>query len=554
LIIPHYEKKPQIPTEVISKLNGYITAGEVTSPKKFIYCAKRKKSLVPVFFSDSRMTSNLKELPIKQTFVDIGEVSLKALKYAFSDKSKVALTNETGHQFFQATAEGLVLSTGLNVILGERSSGKTWTLNTLAKNFDRVKYIRQFSLVEKSDDQEAERFNAVLRQNQSLFIEEYFKEFKGCVESVVDIDLEADDRAVEKYVSDLLQHAHETEKADTYSRTVMFGETDFPEESLSSLKNLIEAAMLLADNTEYRSLIDEFVSQASLKSLAIKLMEQFAKENELRLKKLWVNDLITSIKAELQRKTARTPIPDIDLYRIAMNRQSIKKFSQVTKSIRSENQIFSQDIQIYKIIAERRPFSGAGELKKLSKTQLAFSTAFQKYNDPYQFLKQLKAIAGLPSTDYYKYFVTIKYKILNRFGAEVSGGERSEFRLLQEISDALQFDMLLIDEPESSFDNVFLNSEVNQLIKEISQKMPVVIVTHNSTVGASIKPNFLIFTKRVVTNGTANYETYFGHPSDKELKSLYNGSQPNHKVILNCLEAGIQAYTERKNTYETLSN
>jgi ABC-type phosphate transport system ATPase subunit len=44
---------------------------------------------------------------------------------------------------------------------------------------------------------------------------------------------------------------------------------------------------------------------------------------------------------------------------------------------------------------------------------------------------------------------------LNRDGFEVSGGERSEFRLLQEIMVAQNYDVLLIDEPESSFDNFF---------------------------------------------------------------------------------------------------
>ena len=41
LLIPHYDKKPRIPENVILELNEYITAGEVTSPKKFIYCQRK---------------------------------------------------------------------------------------------------------------------------------------------------------------------------------------------------------------------------------------------------------------------------------------------------------------------------------------------------------------------------------------------------------------------------------------------------------------------------------------------------------------------------------
>lgn len=36
----------------------------------------------------------------------------------------------------------------------------------------------------------------------------------------------------------------------------------------------------------------------------------------------------------------------------------------------------------------------------------------------------------------------------------ISGGESAEFNLLQTIEDARNYDMLLIDEPESSFDNI----------------------------------------------------------------------------------------------------
>src|SRR5437762_5840826 len=56
--------------------------------------------------------------------------------------------------------------------------------------------------------------------------------------------------------------------------------------------------------------------------------------------------------------------------------------------------------------------------------------------------------------------------------------------------------MLLIDEPESSFDNLFLNSNVNRILKDISETMPVVVVTHNSTVGASVGADYVLYTSK----------------------------------------------------------
>ncbi|MEQ9716448.1 MAG: histidinol-phosphatase, partial [Candidatus Asgardarchaeum sp.] len=157
-------------------------------------------------------------------------------------------------------------------------------------------------------------------------------------------------------------------------------------------------------------------------------------------------------------------------------------------------------------------------------------------------------------TEYYKYYVSIEYKILNKYGYEVSGGERSEFNLLQEINDALQYDMLLIDEPESSFDNLFLKNDINELIKNISKTIPVVVVTHNSTVGASIKPDYVVYTKKIVLDNEVKYQIYSGYPSDKKLISLDGEAINNYNIMLNCLEAGEHAYKERGKSYEMLEN
>jgi len=136
----------------------------------------------------------------------------------------------------------------------------------------------------------------------------------------------------------------------------------------------------------------------------------------------------------------------------------------------------------------------------------------------------------------------------------VSGGERSEFRLLQEISDAQSYDVLLIDEPESSFDNLFLKSDVNQIIKGISETMPVVVVTHNSTVGASVGADYLLHTRKETENGKPVYRIYSGHPTDKSLCSVDGKTINSHDVLMNSLEAGAVAYEERRQGYEAVKD
>ncbi len=180
--------------------------------------------------------------------------------------------------------------------------------------------------------------------------------------------------------------------------------------------------------------------------------------------------------------------------------------------------------------------------------------AYNNYDNAYTFLQSLKGME-LEPTEYYKYFVDIEYKTLNKHDYPVSGGERSEFNLLHEISDALKQDLLLLDEPESSFDNIFLKSEVNELIKDIAKEIPVIVVTHNSTVGASIKPDYILYTEKKLETGNVRYRVYSGYPSSKELTSPEGDSIVNFDAMLNCLEAGIDAYTDRRiKSYEILKN
>jgi hypothetical protein len=191
---------------------------------------------------------------------------------------------------------------------------------------------------------------------------------------------------------------------------------------------------------------------------------------------------------------------------------------------------------------------------RVSGQRVGFSDAYSEYASPYKYLIALKENGAWTPSEFYKYFACIEYEILNKDGFKVSGGERSEFRLLQEIKDAQNFDYLLIDEPESSFDNLFLKGEANQMLKEISKTMPVVVVTHNSTVGASINADYIMYTSKEIEGDEIVYRRYSGYPSDKELCSVDGKTINNFQVTMNTLEAGEEAYVDRRGGYESIKN
>lgn len=550
LIIPHYDKKPNIKEETLLKFGENIFAGEVTSLKKFRTCIKEQDKLTPVIFSDCRFIEGMSTFPTRQTYVDATESTLRAIKGCLFDKAKVFLSKEEGNNFFQATDDGVILSTGLNVMIGERSTGKTYTLDKICNNFENAKYLKQFSLLQNDE----EKFKELVTTRHSLVSENYLKEFKDVIYDINEIDIKANNLKIEKYIESLKKYASENDRLDAFSKSKLYNESLFEIDELDNLKKLISATQLLIDNKEYRNLINKHISDESLKSLLIELIYTHNGIYQNNLKRNWINDLIKEVKVDLRFRSATPTIEDIDFSKIQLDKIKVQKFEEISKIIQTEKIIDSKEIRGFRVIARTKKYTGAGQLKAKSKRQLSFSDAFRNYNNPYSFLISLKNV-GIEETEYYKYFVDIEYKTLNRHGFEVSGGERSEFNLLHEISDALKYDILLIDEPESSFDNIFLKNEVDELIKDISKEIPVVIVTHNNTVGASIKPDFLLYTQKNVTNENVEYKIYFGHPTSKTLKNAAGEEIQNWEVLLNCLEAGQEAYYERKNrTYEILKD
>lgn len=551
ILIPHYEKGPALLLEKIPFLSKFITCGEVNSIKKFEACKKAEDKLTPVFFSDIRIKSDYTSFLARCTYVDVDTISISSIKQALSDKSKVALSVDNGHQLTDILSNGVKISTGLTVLLGERSSGKTHTLDEIEKNVDNPKYIRQFSLLTKDAELDEKKFEETLRNRCASISEDYLMPFKNVVEDVRTIFLDRDEAALDEYIKVLLKSASEADKEDVFSKTTLFSEPRFDSNDLTSLENLISAVNVLIENEEFAPIIYEFVSRKSLVGLSVALMKKYAEEKELLLKKDYLNDILDSIKIELRVRTSTSPIPDIDFYNLQMNKRKVARFIQITNAIKKKTTIFSKELHSFNVVATALPFAGAQELKNLSGKVLAFSDAFEKYEKPYDYLNVLKTKDELPVSDYYKYFVRIKYEVLNKYGFRASGGERSEYNLLEQLSDATQYDILLLDEPESSFDNLFLKSDVNKLIKDISQIVPVVVATHNNTIGASVKPDYIIYTRKVVSEtGEVTYQIFSGFPTSTVLTELGGEVINKHDVLLDCLEAGEPAYIERRTTYE----
>lgn len=384
-----------------------------------------------------------------------------------------------------------------------------------------------------------------------MFTEEYLADFKSMVDEIISIAKQnVASNGIEDFLDTLKHTAKEQEKTDIFSRAKLFNDSLYNERGLNSINSLISAVELLLNQELYKSVIEKHVNRNQLIDLLVDLIDVYKEEFKTKEIENKINPVLKSIKQQLELQSSSKPLPTLDLVSNIKREWKIKKFIEIVQQMQKSKMIKCDHIGDYYVVAKVRKFDTATDLKGNLSTKISLVDAFKNYSNPYLYLTDLIK-SGIPEADIYKCFAKIEYEVKNRYFVNVSGGERSEFNLYNELEDASNYDMLLIDELESSFDNPFLKKKINETIKLLSQKMPVFISTHNSTVGASIKADFIIYTAMEIDPDSKEplYGTYSGRITDKELINNEGVKIQTNTVLLDCLEAGVKAYEERRLTY-----
>lgn len=558
VLIPHYDKSPQLPKDVINSLGDFIVAGEVTSVKKFLYMQKDiHEVLTPVLFSDFRCSDTVDEnkYPVRHTFLDVNEVSVNALNICLRDKAKVTLTESDGNKLFCVFSDGQMLSTGLNIMYGRRSTGKTWTLNQIAAIFgERAKYIKQFELQNFGKDYTSEQFETDQKARLEGIVNIFFSPFKEVIEDVAQMPtLLSDDTEVDSYLKALIKRSEMESIKDVYSNSTLYDEIPYSVGGTNQLRSVINAVITLMESTQYHDLITAHIQTDNLRALLKVLIERLrAIEFSIQCRNL-SNDILNDVKSALQMQTALPAIPDIDFYEISKRQCKRESFDKIVNNIKRDRVIYQEKMHRFRIILRTRVFDNASDVKAGQGIGQSLVDAYSNYNNPLSYLKKLIDL-GIDTSKLHRLFVGVQYNILNENGYKVSGGEQSEFTFLQKIKDARTKDILLIDEPESSFDNMFLKKDINNFLKGISEEMPVVISTHNNTIGGSISPDYILYTEKVIEEGEAKYKRYSGYATDTSLKTVDGEEIENYQITIDSLEAGEEAYQERNTLYGILRN
>lgn len=556
LIIPHYKKDPQIPASIIQQLAGFIIAGEVDSPKKWERCHKDLESLTPVLFSDMRSMNfqeTKREFSTRQTFLDIDEISIQTLQVMLKDRQKVFLDENQGCSSFRLSNDDVLASTGLNVIIGKRSSGKSYTLQSIANDYpDCSKYIKQFSLVDKNTDEE---FNEIINKRHNDLSYKYLSELRSIIERLQTIDYRNLQKNLTRFVQTLKSYADSESMSDVFSQSKLFSEISRETEDLKPIRKVIEATLTLLETEEFLSLITSIIPQGMLITLFKELTLQYrslAKRNKLIS---IVNDCVMSIKDGLASHSSREPISDVDFSEVTRAMYSINLFDALIEKGARDRVVETLEVGEFVVRAQISAYKNTSELKKELRTSKSLEEV--KKLSPFTKLKILQTNnveLGIELGNLYKAFWKITYEVKNKDGFDLSGGEKSEFNLIRALEDAALYDIVLIDEIESSFDNLFLNDQIVKLMRKLSHDSSLFLVTHNNTLGLMLKPNCILYTEKVINEGIPRFKIYSGTLSSKYLLHKDGTKVPNYYTLLSTMEAGEDAYLERRQIYEGVKN
>ena len=324
LIIPHYKKSKKLDSATLSHIQsttGY-DALEVANAKKWL--VERDGADAPlVVFSDCRPglrmpdedpDDNIRRYAYGYTYLQCNEMSFSSIKAAFANANNVEIFPTD--RDFEILPEALPASRRMNVILGERSSGKTFTLKRILDAYepeDRL-YIEQFEITNKA---KKDIFDKNVAEEDSVFFDNYFNALQDAINHYTQFDQGACEDAVRAYCTALVQFA--AAPTDRYSERPIYNADEFTYEKSDAVEasdvKLRKAARELADGGKRPDVVKEYVDPNTLRALDSRLRELMKQARTARWQKKQCDAAVAEIKKELSKKSARKPLPQADQLR-----------------------------------------------------------------------------------------------------------------------------------------------------------------------------------------------------------------------------------------------
>ncbi|MBO4623368.1 MAG: hypothetical protein J5691_05705 [Bacilli bacterium] len=554
LLIPHYDKKPAIDEDLISKVKDSIYCGEVKSRKSFVNKIGNG-NYTPVLFSDIRigLSQSIEDYREKNrfTFLDSDKTDFESLKSTLKNKDFVCLSKSGGHTYFDLLNSTVRCSTGINVLLGKRSTGKTFLLDSIYKA-DKANslYIKQFEISAESEKVE---FHEKIKASCQDIVFDYFDSLYTVFDYIDNFVDNAQSMDVGKYIETLKEYS-ENAYNDLYSKTNLFNYQKISSIDCCEIENIIKSIETLIDaSEEYQAVIKQYLNIKDLIHLRKELLN--AKKKKVLMNSLIekCNNITEEISSKLSVKSTVLNIADADFNDFVKKKYIERKFNNLIGHFQYRDIKKEEIIQtFYKVVSLTKP-TNKNTQKSILGVPKECSIDYLYNENHFDAYLQAKKDSNIKNAkDRFRIRLFFDYNVIvtDEYNNKISGGQKSEYLLLEKLKYYKDYEMVLIDEMESSFDNPFLNERIVQQIKEISKNATVFISTHNNNIGVSLRPDYYVYHKKDIVNNEVKYLRYYGRSVDKVLTCSGGDNIKISDVLIETMEASEKAYEERRKLYE----
>ncbi|HEL9628610.1 TPA: hypothetical protein U0J71_001763 [Streptococcus suis] len=544
--------------EIPNIFSNLVCVGGVPNQLRFNIAKNNPESLVPCLFSDAHATNqdsdnrnDIAKLQNKQTYLQIDSCEFEDIKKCLRDKSKVSINKENLKDVVDI--DGVNISSGLNLVVGKRGTGKTYFLNKIKEFSDDEYYeIKQFETAKADEYIEKQRKDQGSIEF-SKWQEKYTNEFSKIKSYLQDTYTETDD--IENFLVDVKRFATEMARSKSSQKYLLFQETEFElsninyiRSALTNIKDVIENEEiwnLLNKNSQKKSDFIEVYSE--LRDIYLK----YRKDNELKQK---INEIMRDVKSTVTARTGISNVQECSINNIIHKLQLEKKIDSFLNKIIVETPLKNERLHGYQICVNLIPYKNASQFQKEIGTQEAVNNDLIKVyreKDFITFLKRLKQKKFYNEANFAEYLLQKEVKLLDSEGVPASGGQAVGFALMLRLNEAKNKPIILIDEPESSLDNAYIKNELNKELKQLARNSMVVVITHNSTLGTLLEPDYLIITSK---DNSGNYSIMSGEFSSSKIKDSINGTEEkSYEKFIEAMESGMDSYTKKGEIYANLN-
>ena len=532
--------------------------GGVPNQLRFNIAKNNQEGLVPCLFSDAHATNQdsgnrnkIENLKNKQTYLQIDSCEFEDIKKCLRDKSKVSINKENLKDVINI--DGVNISSGLNLVVGKRGTGKTYFLNKIKKYSDDECYeIKQFETARADEYIEKQRKEQGVKEFSS-WQERYTKEFSKIKAYIQDMHTETND--IEKFLVDVKRFANEMARSNSSQKYLLFQETEFELPNIDYIRNALKNIKEVIDNKEIWSLLknnsqkrSDFIEVYSeLRDIYLK----YRQDSELKQK---INEIMRNVKSTITAWIGIGNVQECSVNKVIEKQQLEKKIDSFLRTIVVATPLKNDRLHGYQIRVNLVPYESANQFQKAIGTREAVNNDLIKaYNDKdfIAFLKNLKQKNFYNEANFAEYLLQKEVKLLDSEGVPASGGQAVGFALMLRLNEAKNKPIILIDEPESSLDNAYIRNELNKELKQLARNSMVVVITHNSTLGTLLEPDYLIITSK---DNDGTYSVKSGEFTSCKIKDSLNGlEEKSYDKFIEAMESGMDSYIKKGEIYANLN-